>query len=288
MGLTMAMHLLDRVENALMVLSEAIFARWPRSCPGSERLKHCRIVAHRGEHDNRLRFENTLAAFDAAVAAGVWGIEFDIRWTKDLQPVVIHDPGLQRVFGIPLTVAGVTRDELRQRCPHVPFLAEVIRRYGGKAHLMVEVKQEHTPDPARQNRVLGELFSGLTPGQDFHLISLAPHLFRPLAFAPKSALVPIARLNPGTFGRLAAREGYGGLAGHYAVVGRSDIEQQHAAGRKVGTGYVRAPNCLFRELNRGVDWIFSNHAAEVQALLRRLQSAESRAACSRPLRSSTK
>ena len=153
---------------------------------------------------------------------------------------------------------------------------------------MVEIKQEPAPDPARQNRVLGELFSGLTPGQDFHLISLAPHLFRPLLFAPKSALVPIARWNPGTFSRLAAREGYGGLAGHYTVVGRSDIAQQHAAGRKVGTGYVRAPNCLFRELNRGVDWIFSNHAAEVQALLRRLQSVESPSACSRPLRSSAK
>jgi glycerophosphoryl diester phosphodiesterase len=273
MEMSTAMHLLDRVETTLIALSEAIFTRWPRSCPDSERLKHCRIVAHRGEHDNRLTFENTLAAFDAAVAAGVWGIEFDIRWTKDLQPVVIHDPGLQRVFGIPLTVAGVTRVELRQRCPHVPFLSEVIRRYGGKAHLMVEVKQEHTPDPTRRNQVLGELFSGLTPGQDFHLISLTPHLFRSLTFAPKSALVPVARLNPGKFGRLAAREGYGGLAGHYAVVGRSDIEQQHAAGRKVGTGYVRASNCLFRELNRGVDWIFSNHAAEVQALLRRLQMA---------------
>jgi len=284
----MARHFLDRVENALMALSDAIFARWPRSCPDSGRLRHCRIVAHRGEHDNRLTFENTLAAFDAAVAAGVWGIELDLRWTQDLEPVVIHDPGLQRVFGVPLAVAAATRAELRQRCPHVPFLSEVIRRYGGKAHLMVEVKQEHYPNPARQNRVLGELFSGLTPGQDFHLISLTPHLFRPLTFVPKSALVPVARLNPGKFGRLAAREGYGGVLGHYAVVGRSDIEQQHAAGRKVGTGYVRAPHCLLRELNRGVDWIFSNHAAEVQALLRRLQSAESSAACSRPLRSSTK
>ena len=119
----MAMHLVDRVENTLIALSEAIFARWPRSSPGPERLKHCRIVAHRGEHDNRLTFENTLAAFDAAVAAGVWGIEFDIRWTKDLQPVVIHDAGLQRVFGVPLTVAEATRAELRPRCPHVPFLA---------------------------------------------------------------------------------------------------------------------------------------------------------------------
>jgi glycerophosphoryl diester phosphodiesterase len=273
MGLTMVRHLLDRVETTLMALSDGIFARWPRSCPDSGRLKHCRIVAHRGEHDNRRTFENTLAAFDTAVAAGVWGIEFDIRWTKDLQPVVIHDPNLQRVFGVPEAVADATHAELRQRCPHVPSLAEVIRRYGGKAHLMVEVKQERTPDPAHQNRVLGELFSGLTPGRDFHLISLTPHLFRPLTFVPKSALVPVARMNPGEFGRLAAREGYGGVAGHYAVVGRSDIEQQHAAGRKVGTGYVRASNCLFRELNRGVDWIFSNHAAEVQALLRRLQMA---------------
>jgi glycerophosphoryl diester phosphodiesterase len=288
MGPNMAMHLLDRVENAVTALMDAIFSRWPRPCPDSERLKHCRIVAHRGEHDNRLTFENTLAAFDAAVAAGVWGIEFDIRWTRDFRPVVIHDEGLQRVFGVPLTVAGATRAELRQRCPHVPSLSEVIRRYGGKAHLMVEIKQEPAPDPARQNRVLGELFSGLTPGQDFHLISLAPHLFRTLTFAPKSALVPIARWNPGKFGRLAVREGYGGLAGHYAVVGRSDIAQQHAAGRKVGTGYVRAPNCLFRELDRGVDWIFSNHAAEVQTLLRRLQSTESSPACSRPLGSSTK
>jgi glycerophosphoryl diester phosphodiesterase len=275
MGLTMVRHLLDRVETTLMALSDGIFARWPRSCPDSGRLKHCRIVAHRGEHDNRRTFENTLAAFDTAVAAGVWGIEFDIRWTKDLQPVVIHDPNLQRVFGVPEAVADATHAELRQRCPHVPSLAEVIRRYGGKAHLMVEVKQERTPDPARQNRVLGELFSGLTPGRDFHLISLTPHLFRTLTFVPKSALVPVARMNPGEFGRLAAREGYGGMAGHYAVVSRSDIEQQHAAGCKVGTGYVRAPNCLFRELNRGVDWIFSNHAVEVQALLRRLQSAES-------------
>jgi glycerophosphoryl diester phosphodiesterase len=146
--------------------------------------------------------------------------------------VVIHDPNLQRVFGVPEAVADATHAELRQRCPHVPSLAEVIRRYGGKAHLMVEVKQERTPDPARQNRVLGELFSGLTPGRDFHLISLTPHMFRLLTFAPKSALVPIARLNPRQIGRLAAREGYGGMAGHYAVVGRSDIEQQHAAGAR--------------------------------------------------------
>jgi glycerophosphoryl diester phosphodiesterase len=271
----MAGHLLDRVENFLVALSDGIFARWPRPCPDAGRLKRCRIVAHRGAHGNRLRIENTLAAFDAAVAAGVWGIEFDIRWTKDLQPVVIHDPGLQRVFGVPLRVAEVRRDELRQRCPLVPSLAEVIRRYGGKVHLMVEVKQGYSPDSARQNQVLGELFSGLTPVRDFHLISLTPHLFQPLTFAPKSALVPIARLNPGKFGRLAAREGYGGLAGHYAVVGRSAIERQHAAGRRVGTGYVRTRNCLFRELNRGVDWIFSNHAAEVQALLRRLESAVS-------------
>jgi len=45
-------------------------------------------------------------------------------------------------------------------------LAEVIDRYGGKVHLMVEVKQEPYADPGRQNRILGDLFAALRPGED--------------------------------------------------------------------------------------------------------------------------
>jgi glycerophosphoryl diester phosphodiesterase len=153
---------------------------------------------------------------------------------------------------------------------------------------MVEIKEEPYADPGRQNRILGDLFARLCPGRDFHLLALTPETFRLTPFAPPSAFLPVARLNISEFSRLAVQRGYAGIAGHYAMLGADVIERHHAASQQVGTGYIRSRNALLREINRGVDWIFSNHAGEVQALLQQLQSADSRRACSRPFSSSTK
>jgi glycerophosphoryl diester phosphodiesterase len=266
------MRLLERVENLLLAAIDGIYALLPRPHPGAEQLRSCRIISHRGEHDNRLVFENTLAAFDAAVAQGVWGIEFDLRWTRDQEPVVVHDPDLRRVFGRRLRVGDATLPCLNKECPQVPTLAEVVGRYGGKVHLMMEIKAEPYPDRDRRNRLLSEVFAALKPGRDFHLLSLDPEMFRLIDFAPPAAFVPVARLNVARLSRLAVQKGYGGVAGHYALVGDRTLRRLHAAGRKVGTGYPRARNCLFREALREVDWIFCNHAGEAQRLMRRLQA----------------
>jgi glycerophosphoryl diester phosphodiesterase len=280
--------ILDWAENRLLPLIDQIYARWPRPTPGIERLQGCRIISHRGEHDGRRVFENTLAAFDRAVDQGVWGIEFDIRWTRDMEPVVTHDPDLRRVFGQSLRVGDCGLHELKRICPLLPTLAEVIGRYGGKVHLMAEVKSESYPDRSRQSRILGDLFAELRPGRDFHLLALTPEAFELTPFAPPSAFLPVARLNVSGCSRIALQQGYAGIAGHYAVLPAGVIRRHHAAGQKVGTGYIRSRNALLREINRGVDWVFSNHAAGVQALLTSFQSADSRCACSRPLSSSTK
>jgi glycerophosphoryl diester phosphodiesterase len=235
-------------------------------------VKHCRIVAHRGAHARRTVLENTLPAFDAAVAEGVWGIEFDIRWTRDLHPVVIHDPGLQRVFGLPRQVSQCSLAELTAICPGVPTLADLIGRYGGRVHLMAEVKAETYPEPLRQNHILGELFAGLAPGEDFHLLALHPGLFRLVPFAPLCAYLPVARLNVSDLSRLAVRAGYAGVAGHYRAVRDDIIHGQHAAGQKVGTGYAGSHRVLLREIRRGVDWVFSNHAGRMQRILKEIQS----------------
>ncbi|MGE5258401.1 MAG: glycerophosphodiester phosphodiesterase [Hyphomicrobiales bacterium] len=260
----------ERAENLLLSLIDQIYARLPRPNPGIERLKDCRIISHRGEHDGRRVFENTLAAFDAAVDHGVWGIEFDIRWTRDLEPVVTHDPDLGRVFGRSLRVGDSRLHELRRQCPHVPTLAEVIGRFGGRVHLMAEIKPEPYPDLVRQNRILADLFAGLCPGRDFHLLALSPETFQLTPFAPPSAFLPVALVNVSEFSRIALQRGYAGIAGHYMMMQTRVIERHHAAGQKAGTGYIGSRNALWREINRGVDWIFSNHAAEVQALLMRL------------------
>jgi glycerophosphoryl diester phosphodiesterase len=269
------MALIDRLESTLLAAIDGVQARIPRPRPDAGRLKACRIISHRGEHDNRTCFENTLPAFDAAAAAGVWGIELDIRWTRDLHPVVIHDPDLIRLHGQAHRVAETPLEELKRLCPLVPALSEVIRRYGGKVHLMVEIKQEVYPDPLRQDRVLAELFSGLAPGTDFHFMSLAPPVFAWLRSMPRSALIPIARTDVAALTRLCLAEGYGGLAGHYALISGSRLARLQAAGLQVGTGYTGSRSLLFREVNRGVDWIFSDRAVAVQGMLGRLQSSES-------------
>ncbi len=262
------MSLFDRLERLLLPAIDRVHARLPRPQPAVEQLKNCRIVAHRGAHDRRGVLENTLPAFDAALALGVWGVELDIRWTRDLVPVVIHDAGLQRVFGLPQVVSRCTLEELAAICPRVPRLVDVIGRYGGRLHLMVEIKAEPHPEPERQNRILGELFAGLTPGEEFHLLALEPDLFRRTPFAPSRACLPVARLNVAGFSRMAARTGYAGVAGHYQVVGDGIIRRQHALNQKVGTGYAGSHSVLLREVRRGVDWVFSNHAGRMQQLLK--------------------
>jgi glycerophosphoryl diester phosphodiesterase len=264
-------NVFDRIENRLLHQIDRIYERRPRAAADERHLARCRVVSHRGEHDGRIILENTLPAFDAAAALGVWGIECDIRWTRDLVPVVIHDPDLRRVFGRPRTVAESTLEELQRDCPGLPTLATVIARFGGRVHLMVEVKQEPYPDPGRQNRILGDLFRGLTPGEDFHLLSLAPEMFRRTAFAPPAACLPVARLNLLQLSRLALLQGYAGVAGHYTLVRDGLIRRHHAAGQRVGTGYPRSTSVLIRELNRQLDWIFSNHAGRIMQWLRALQ-----------------
>ena len=64
-------------------------------------------IAHRG--DPVAERENTLAAFAAAVAAGAEMIELDVRRTADGAAVVVHDPTLERLWGVARRVAGVDR-----------------------------------------------------------------------------------------------------------------------------------------------------------------------------------
>ena len=136
------MELPSWLESRLMQICDSIFAIVPQKAPTLENLSKCKIISHRGQHDNITVYENTLSAFDHALETeGIWGIELDFRWTKDLHPVVAHDPDLLRLFGSNLRISEKTLAELKQHCPQVPTLEEVLLRYGGKLHLMVRPKK---------------------------------------------------------------------------------------------------------------------------------------------------
>jgi len=266
----MKTELHESFEKVLIGCIDFFFKLWPQPFPGHGRLKACKIVSHRGEHDNSMILENTIESFDLAYEKGVWGIEFDVRWTKDFHPVIIHDSDLKRVFGIDLSIGDVTRDELKLRCPAIPSLAEVIEKYGKKLHLMTEIKAEIYPNPRRQNDVFKECFSSLEPRRDFHLMSLSPPMFELITFVPASTLIPIATLNIAQLSDMALEKDYCGVAGHYLLLKNAILAKHHKMGQHVGTGYPASKNCLFREINRGVEWIFSNNAAELQGIANKL------------------
>ena len=78
------------------------------------------VLAHRGYHAELP--ENTLAAFEAAVALGADGIETDIQVTRDGVPILFHDT---TIHGQPL--AGLTHAELCRRSQReVPTLVSAL------------------------------------------------------------------------------------------------------------------------------------------------------------------
>jgi len=254
------------LQSAFHRLVNFIYAVYPQPNPGRERLMQCRIIAHRGIYDNRKVFENTLSAFNAVVDSGVWGLEFDVRWTKDRVPVVFHDRDLTRLFGAKRDIDRLNLAELKDSFPLIPTLEEVIQAFGQKLHLVIEIKKEPFSNPAYNHRVLKDLLAHLTPAVDYHMISLDPGMFKFIEFVPRNAFLPIAEINVPTMSDIVLKEGYKGILGHYLMISAARLQTHHRHHQVVGTGFVNSRNCLFRELNRGVDWIFSKNALCLQNL----------------------
>lgn len=101
--------------------------------------------AHRGLWTQRYP-ENSLAAFELA-ARGGFGIELDVRLTKDLKIVVFHDNDLKRMCGIDKRVDELTLAELKGlrllgTNQQIPTLWEVLRLVDGRVPLLIEIKGE--------------------------------------------------------------------------------------------------------------------------------------------------
>lgn len=104
-----------------------------------------RPIAHRGYHDlNKARWENTLAAFDAAIERN-YAIECDVHLSADGVPIVFHDDTLERLTGQPGHIFDKTAAELVQlkvggTSEHVSTLAEMLARVRGRVPLVIELK----------------------------------------------------------------------------------------------------------------------------------------------------
>jgi glycerophosphoryl diester phosphodiesterase len=243
------------------------------------------VVAHRGF--SALEAENTVPAFEAALAAGADGIELDVRVTADGVPVVLHDPTVDRTTD----GRGIVRDlrlaELKAlRIPtrdggttEVPTLEEVLHLLSGRTLLDVEIKNlpgEPDFEPEIERAVeatIGALaataFEGPVLVSSFNPASLA----RCRALAPHlpTGLLTIEDVEAPAALAFAASEGHAWVLPTAASVTRAGepfVRSAHAAGLRVGTWIVDEPEPAGELARWGVDAIATNDPSIVVPAVR--------------------
>jgi len=138
-------------------------------------------IAHRGLHDlNKERWENTLAAFDAAAKAG-FAIECDVHLTKDGGVIVFHDDDLKRLTGregriSDLTLAEATELHIGGTADRAPTLKQMLDLIAGRVPVVIELKGIEGRDDGLVAAVAKELASykgeAAIMSFDHHLVRL--------------------------------------------------------------------------------------------------------------------
>ena len=160
-------------------------------------------VAHRGLWSPDGPPENSLAAFQAACAAG-YGIELDVQLSADGEAMVFHDDDLERMTGVAgklcdRTAADIGELRLTGSDERIPTLSETLALVGRRAMVHVELKtpyghvgpleqrtHEIIIDHAGPVCVIGfnpyshawfaERFPGVLRGLDSYSYKRAPHM----------------------------------------------------------------------------------------------------------------
>lgn len=102
---------------------------------------NCLVIAHRGAWGPRTPnepAENTLEAFEAAIALGVDMIELDVRRTSDGHLVVFHDA---RVKTVPTSALPYEALKTKHGNKGPPLLADVLNLTKDRIALNLEIKE---------------------------------------------------------------------------------------------------------------------------------------------------
>jgi glycerophosphoryl diester phosphodiesterase len=124
------------------------------------------VIGHRGASGTAP--ENTIPAFELALAEGADGLEFDVRLSADGEPIVLHDSTLNRTTDLqgPVLELGLRAIRAadagyqfldpvtgghtwRDRAVSVPTLRSVLERFESTP-LLIELKVPEATEPVRK------------------------------------------------------------------------------------------------------------------------------------------
>ncbi|RIL05432.1 MAG: glycerophosphodiester phosphodiesterase [Proteobacteria bacterium] len=233
-------------------------------------MKRPLVIAHRGASAHRP--ENTMPAFELAVAQRADMIETDLHRTRDGAVVITHDEELARIGGAG-EIADATLAEIRALdagggAP-VPTLDELLDRFADEIPFNLELKKgtrgeyeglEAQAIEAVRARGIAErtLFSSFYD----------PVLARLRALAPECRIgLLISERYPVRIVERARALGAEAIHPEVSVVDAELVEAAHDAGLAVYVFTVDARDEMERLLGLGVDGLFTNHPDRMRALV---------------------
>jgi glycerophosphoryl diester phosphodiesterase len=220
------------------------------------------VMGHRGAAG--LAPENTLAAVEAAIAAGADWIEIDVQESADGEVIVIHDSDFMKLAGVATKVWKATRDDLATidvgsrfgpayAGERVPTLREVLTRCRGRIGVNIELKSYGHGQRLEQRVV--EIVEAHGDPADVLLMSLKPAVVRKVkALRPAWRAGLLLSVAVGDIAGLEADF----LAVNARFVSRPFVQQAHQAGKEVFAWTVNDPAAVSRMIGRGVDGVITD------------------------------
>jgi glycerophosphoryl diester phosphodiesterase len=210
------------------------------------------LLGHRGSRVLAGVPENTLDAFDLALRHGCDGFEFDVRRCADGAAVICHDPKVGNV-----TVARAKAGQLSQ----LPRLDEVVRDYGHRAFLDIELKVEDL-----ESKVL-EILRQYPPELGYVVSSFIPDVVMNLEARSASASIGIiceTRAQLARWPKLPVDF----VVVHHLLADETLVEDLKTAGLKILVWTVNDAEVMLRFASWGVDGIISDDTELLVSTLR--------------------
>lgn len=222
------------------------------------------IIGHRGASGSFP--ENTLLAFERAIARGADALELDVRGSADGVPVVIHDATVDRTTSGTGSVASLTLPALQAldagRGQRIPTLREVLARFGSATPLIIEIKAAECAERVARLIEYFGLEQSVLVGS-FHRAALAPFARPPFCRAATRAetgwclaisRVGLAPRRP-VYQAFTVPERHGWLR----IVDRRFVRAAHRRGIPVHVWTVNEPAHAARLRRLGVNGIITNN-----------------------------
>jgi glycerophosphoryl diester phosphodiesterase len=241
------------------------------------------VIAHRGA--SRAANENTIEAFELAVAMGVDGIELDVRWSRDGCLVVHHDAriwdariwdarigdariGDARIWDARIEDGAAIIDLDRRDLPgHIPDLHDALVACAGSGSsevtVNIEIKNDAgepdfdgtrsiAPHVVREALAVGDPERWLISSFDLAMADAVLATGAGIATAWLVVDVPVGAVS------LLGSRGHSALHPWVGKLSRSTVDECHASGLAVNTWTCDDPERMRELIGWGIDGICTN------------------------------